>query len=104
MDFFSPFLLISRESHRGWSPETTREGKVGHCRFIVVMPADVVQAGFNSLTIELTVHRGLGKLVSKLEEEDLAGCDPTPFGKCIKVFFGGETCYGPLQAWEWIVL
>lgn len=95
MDFFFSFLLISRESHRGWSPETPRESKVGHCRFIVVKPADVLQAGFNSLTIELTVHRGLGKLVSKLEEEDLAGCDPTPFGKCIKVFLGGRCVMDP---------
>lgn len=93
LDIFS-FLLIPRELLRGWSPEATGESKVGHCRFIEVTPADVTRAGFYSLTIELTVQPHIlrfgpfptiGKLVSELEE-DLAGCDPTAFGKCIKVF------------------
>lgn len=95
------FLLISRESHRGWSPETPGERKVGLYRFIVVTPADVKQAGFFFiLSFHHRTHRAAlvswFGLVSKLEE-DLAGCGPTAFAERIKVLFGERCVQDPSE-------
>lgn len=71
------FLLISRESHRGWSPETPGERKAGCCCFTVTPSGGFFWFVYFAveLAVVWTVSKGGENLVSELVE-DLAGSDP----------------------------